>query len=173
VKKTNVLLVIILVVCFAGSALAELKIGYVNSDRILSEYQPALDAQKELDTEAKKLEQEYEAMIMKLDSLNQAYERQKLIMSDSRRQEKENEIIQMQKQIQQFQVQKMGPQGEIYQKENELLSPIIQKINQAIQELGKEQKYDFIMNAGALLFAVPAHDLTEDVIYKLNRMSSE
>jgi len=67
----------LLVMCSANLFAQNVKIGYVNSDRILAEFEEAKEAQQKLDVEAKKLEDEYRGMLGKLDSLNRDFERQK------------------------------------------------------------------------------------------------
>lgn len=173
VKKLFIALMLVLFLFSTFSlAVGEVKIGYVNSDRILSEFDEARQAQEKLDIEARRLEDEYRAMLARLDSLNREYERQQLIMSDARRLEKEQEINSLQQSIQEFQVEKLGPEGEIYQKQAELVGPVIDKINKVIQKIGKEEKYDYIFDtvAGNILYAEPAHDLTDKVIYELTRI---
>ena len=148
-----------------------MKIGYVNSDRILTEFDEAKEAQRKLDVEAKKLEDEYRGLLNKLDSLSRDFERQKMIMSESRRLTKENEITQLQQSIQRYQVEKMGPEGEIYKKQAELVGPVLEKIKAVIEKVGKENKYDYIFDtvAGNILYAEPVHDLTDKVLYELKR----
>ena len=109
-----------------------------------------------------------------LDSLNQDYERQRLLMSDTRRQEKENELRKLEENIQKFQMEKFGPEGEIYRKQNLLLKPVLTKIDAAIKNVGSEQSYDFILDAmsGALLYALDSHNLTEDVLEELSKSNS-
>lgn len=149
----------------------EVKIGYVNSDRILAEFDEAKEAQRKLDVEAKKLEDEYRSLLNQLDSLSRDFERQKMIMSETRRQTKENEISQLQQTIQRYQIEKMGPEGEIYQKQAELVGPVLEKIKAVIEKVGKENKYDYIFDtvAGNILYAEPVHDLTDKVLYELKR----
>jgi outer membrane protein len=90
-------------------------------------------------------------------------------MSDTRRNEKENEIANKEKFVQKFQLDKFGPEGEIYRIQNELLKPVLAKIDAAIQQVGSERGYDFILDAmsGALLYALDSHNLTEDVMDEL------
>jgi len=172
VKKVNLIAVMMLVVLsFTGVAQAQLKIGYVNSDRILSEFEEAREAQSKLDSEARKLQEQYQGMLGKLDSLQREYERQKMMMSDTRKRSKEQEISSLQESIQKFQVEKLGPEGEIYKKQNELVAPIIEKIKRVIEKVGKAEKYDYIFDtvAGNILYAEPALDLTDKVLYELKR----
>jgi len=173
VKKIIMITLGLLLVLSSANLFAQqgMKIGYVNSDRILQEFEEAKEAQRKLDVEAKKLEDEYRGLLAKLDSLNKDYERQKMIMSETRRQAKENEIAQLQQTIQSYQVDKMGPQGEIYQKQAELVGPVLEKIKAVIEKVGKENKYDFIFDtvAGNILYAEPVYDLTDKVLYELKR----
>ena len=172
VKRTAIIsLGCLLLLSFANVANAQVKIGYVNSDRILAEFEEAKEAQSKLDVEARKLEKQYNDMLVKLDSLSKAYELQKLVMSEARRKDKEMEIGQLQRSIQEFQVTKMGPDGEIYKKQAELVGPVLEKIKQVIQKVGADSKYDYIFDtvAGNILYAEPAHDLTDKVLYELKR----
>ena len=99
---------------------------------------------------------------------------QRLLMSDSRRQEKENELVRFEQQIQKFQMDKFGPEGEMYKKQNKLLKPVLTKIDEAIQSVGKKQEYDYIMDAvgGAIVYALDSNNLTEDVMEELRKLSS-
>jgi outer membrane protein len=168
------MLVMVSLVLISGlftTAVAEQKIAFVNSDRILAEYKDAQEAQSKLDVEAKKLQGEYQAMIMKLDSLNKVYESQKMMMSEARRAEKEDELLKLQQEIQIFQQQKLGPQGEIYQKQNEIVGPVLEKVKNIIKKVAEDGNYDFVFDtvAGNILYAEPVHDITEKVIYELER----
>ena len=152
---------------------AEIKIGYVDSNEIMSNFEEVRQVQVDLEKEQRKLESEFNNLVAQLDSLQQDYERQRLLMSESRRQEKENQIVRMKKNVEEFQLKKFGPEGEIYRKQNELLKPILSKVDAAIQKVGSEQGYDFILDAmsGALLYALDSHNLTEDVMDELSKIT--
>jgi len=150
---------------------AEIKIGYVDSNEIMSNFEEVRQVQVDLEKEQRRFESEFNNLIAQLDSLQQDYERQRLLMSETRRQEKENEIMNIKKSAEEFQLKKFGPEGEIYRKQNELLKPVLKKIDDAIQKVGSEQGYDFILDAmsGALLYALDSHNLTEDVMDELSK----
>ena len=148
---------------------ADVKIGYVDSNQIMSNFEEVRQVQVNLEKEQRRLENDFNELIAQLDSLQQDYERQRLLMSETRRGEKENEIINLKKTAEEFQLKKFGPEGEIYKKQNELLKPVLKKIDDAIQKVGSDQGYDFILDAmsGALLYALDSHNLTEDVMDEL------
>ena len=160
---------IILTLILASIALADIKIGYVDSNEIMNNFDEVRQVQADLEKEQRRLESEFNELAFGLDSLKQDYDRQRLLMSDARRNEKENEIANTEKSVQKFQLDKFGPEGEIYRIQNELLKPVLAKIDAAIQKVGSERGYDFILDAmsGALLYALDSHNLTEDVMDEL------
>ena len=152
-------------------AVAISKIGYVDSNEIMRNFEEVRLAEIELEKEGRKLEAEGIKLVSKLDSLKQDYERQRLLMSETRQNEKKNEITNMEKSIQNFQMEKFGPEGEIYRIQSKLMKPISEKIQAAIDIVGKEQGYDLILDAlsGAIVYALPQYNLTEAVIDELNK----
>ena len=160
---------IILTLTLASIALADIKIGYVDSNEIMNNFDEVRQVQADLEKEQRRLESEFNELVYSLDSLKQDFDRQRLLMSDSRRNEKENEIVNKEKSVQKFQLDKFGPEGEIYRVQNQLLKPVLAKIDAAIQKVGSERGYDFILDAmsGALLYALDSHNLTEDVMDEL------
>ena len=169
-KITKYLILSLVLLSFV---LAEIKIGYVDSNEIMSNFEEVRQVQVDLEKEQRRLESEFNSLVAQLDSLKQDYERQRLLMSETRRLKKENEITNMKKSAEEFQLKKFGPEGEIYRKQNELLKPVLKKIDDAIQKVGSEQGYDFILDAmsGALLYALDSHNLTEDVMVELGKIT--
>ena len=110
-NKIKYLILLILLLSFSA---AEIKIGYVDSNEIMSKFEEVRQVQVDLEKEQRRLESEFNSLVTQLDSLQQDYERQRLLMSETRRQEKENEIINMKKSAEEFQLKKFGPEGELY-----------------------------------------------------------
>ena len=169
--KKNWLIIIVSSAILASLIFADVKIGYIDSNEIMTKFEEVRQVQVSLEKEQRKLQAEMENLIQQLDSLKQEYDRQRLLMSDSRRQEKEQELIRSEQKIQKFQMDKFGPEGEIYRKQNQLLKPVLAKVDEAIQAVGKRQQYDYIMDAvgGAIVYALDSNNLTEDVIEELRK----
>ena len=162
---------IIFFISVCSLVLAEVKIGYVDSNEIMSSFEEWRQVQVNLEKEQRRLENEMNDLMIRLDSLNQDYERQRLLMSESRRQEKENDLRKLKENIQTFQMEKFGPEGEIYSKQTKLLKPVLKKINEAIEKVGSERSYDLILDAqtGGIVYALESHNLTEDVLEELSK----
>ena len=72
-----------------------------------------------------------------------------------------------------FQMEKAGPQGELYRIQDQLMSPIYTKLDNAISMVGAENGYDYIINAssGMVVYSLPQYDVTQAVIDAINKMS--
>ena len=153
---------------------ADVKIGYIDSKEIMTKFEELRQVQVDLEKEQRRLQSDGESLIQELDSLRQEYDRQRLFMSDARRKDKELDIQRMEKKIQRFQLDKFGPEGEIYKTQNQLLKPVLAKVDDAIQKVGKEKQYDYIFDAvgGAIVYALDANNLTEDVLEELRKSNT-
>ena len=112
-------------------------------------------------------------MAQRLDSLKSAFETQRLMSSPERRREQEAEIVNLETQVNDFQTQKVGPQGELYQKQLQLETRIIQKVQRAVNKVAIDKGYDYILDSVSLLYGKPTHNLTDDVLYELRRLTEE
>lgn len=155
-----------------SQAKAQLKIGYVNSQKILDTYKEAQDAKKKLAEINKAWEQEALNMQREIQELQDKLEKQALVLTEKTKAERTQEIQNLAIQFQQFQQQKWGPQGQIYEEEKKLMQPVIDKINAVINQVGETDNYDYIFDvvAGNILYASKSQtDLTERVIEELKK----
>ena len=148
------------------------KLGYVNSQLIMQDYKEAKDAQKKLDDLNAQWEAEGRQLQETLQQLMEDIESQSLLLSEQRKQEKQQEAQNLYAQIQQFQVEKWGQEGEAYQKQREFMAPVIESINAAIKKLGEDEKFDYIFDvvtANIVYVDEKQPDLTDQVIEALNQ----
>jgi len=149
---------------------AQLKIGYVDSDTIMKNLPDAQDAQQKLDA----LIQEWQAELTKLEGdwkkKYDDYEKRKLIMTDQTRAELEQELIKLEQQIGEFREKKFGTNGELFQKQDELMKPVQNRVFIAIEAVANEEDLDFVFDRSGdvmLLFAKEEHDITARILEKL------
>ena len=98
------------------------------------------------------------------------YEKRKLIMSNQKRAEVEKELVALEKQITDFRQKKFGVNGELFKQQDEVMKPIQNKIFLAIEEIAKEEDFDFIFDRSGdilFLFAKEEYDVTPFVLEKL------
>ena len=171
-RKNHYGLIIILVVLgvlFSNAAMAELKIAYVNSQRILAILPSAIEAQKKLEEESNKWGLELQKMNEDLKTLQESLEQQSLLLSEEKKREKAEELQALYLQTQQFQATKWGEGGEFFKKREELIQPVYDEITKSIQKIGDAEEYDFIFDsvAGNLLHAKEKYDITDKVLKDL------
>ena len=152
---------------------AQLKIGYILSERIRTEYEEFKEAESQLQLEYRKVQFEFDQMVMKMDSLKQDYEIKRLMALDkgvSIRQELE----QMERSIQNYQAEKIGPQGELMRKQAQLEYKILGKVKKAVDKVAIDGGYDYIIDASVgLLYYKSKYDMTDDVLHELRNLSSD
>jgi len=113
-------------------------------------------------------------MLMRLDSLRQAYETQRLMSSPDWRREKEQEITNLEQSIQLFQSQKVGPEGELYKRQAQMEYTILTKVKQAVDKVAISNGYDFIFDGSvSLLYGKPTYDVTDDVLHELKKVTED
>ena len=164
--------VIFVLQIFISVLFAQNKIGFVQSDRIRSEYEEFKDAEAQLQMEYRQVNMRYNSMIVELDSIKQAFETQRLMSSPEWRKEKEAEISSREATIQKFQVTMVGPEGELYRRQAQLEFDILSKVKRAVDKIAAAKKIDFIIDGStSLLYGNPTHDLTDDVLLELRKYS--
>ena len=126
------------------------KIGYIASERVRSEFEEFKEAESQLQLEFRKVQEEYQVMLTELDELKQAYETQRLMSSLDWRKEKETEISTKEQNLQQYQAQKVGPEGELYRKQSQMEYELLSKVKTAVDNVAISKGFDFIFNGSEI-----------------------
>ena len=176
-KRTVFFAAITAAVLWTGSAWAELKLGYIDSE-VLKERLPEFkEAQRKLNQLEQEFRREAQDREVKLLKMQEDFRKQELLMSEARKAELQAEFDEKVRGLQEYTQQKFGPEGELMKKNIELSSPIFEKINGTLQEMAKEEGYDFIFDAASpstgLVFAQEKFDLTEMLLERLQQEREE
>ncbi len=169
-KSFGILLSAFVLTVFSIPSFAQLKIGYVDSNTIMDNLPDALDARQKLDALVKEWQDELNKKEAAWKAKYDDYEKRKLIMTDQTRSEMETELMNMEKDISDFREKKFGTNGELFQKQDELMKPVQNKIFNAIQDIAQEEDLDFVLDRSGdvmLLYAKEEYDLTNKVLDKL------
>ena len=111
-------------------------------------------------------------MVLKMDSLKQDYEIKRLMALDKGESIKQ-ELVQMEKSIQTYQAEKIGPQGELMKKQAQMEYEILGKVKKAVDKVAINEGFDYIIDASVgLLYFKPKYDMTDDVLYELRNLKS-
>ena len=168
--------VIIFFIAYLGiisSVSAQLNIGYILSERIRTEFEEFKEAESQLQLEYRKVQLEFDQMVLKMDSLKQDYEVKRLMALDKGESIKQ-ELAQMERSIQNYQAEKVGPQGELMKKQAQMEYEILGKVKEAVDKVAIDGGFDYIIDASVgLLYFKPKYDMTDDVLHELRNLESK
>lgn len=152
------------------SAFAQQKIGWVDTQVIMKKLPEAVEAQNKLDNLVAQWQSEISKMQNDFKQEADNYQRRRLILPEQARVQEEQKLSDMQKKIIDLRNQRFGPNGDLDQQQKAIMRPVQEKILQAIQDVAKEDKYDYIFDKSGqilLMYSNPKYDVTQQVLDKL------
>ncbi len=159
----NALMAVVLAAVAAPAAAQELKIGYVNSERVLREAAPAKAAQSKLEAEFGRRERELSDTAARLKASADRLEKDAPTLSEAERSRRQRELIEQDRDLQR---KRREFQEDLNQRRNEELATIVERANRVIQQIFDSEKYDLILQE--VVFASGRVDITDKVIRTLN-----
>lgn len=146
----------------SSSVIADVKIGFVNTERVFREAAPALRAQKKLEKEFAPREQELQRLAKQARDLQNLLERENVTLSESERRGKERELAAVNREFQRAQRE---VREDFNIRRNEEMSAVQERANRAIIAIAESEKFDLILQD--VVFASRSIDITERVLKSL------
>lgn len=146
------------------------RFAFVDTEYILEHIPEYKSAQQQLNKLSEAWQKEIEKRKEEIDRLYSKYQAEYMLLPEDVRQQRENEIIQKEKELNAFKQEKFGRDGELFKKKEELIKPIQDKVFEAVQQLARDAALDFIFDkAGAItmLFSNPRFDRSDEVLNNL------
>jgi outer membrane protein len=147
----------------APASAQELKIGYVNSERVMRESNPAKAAQAKLQAEFSKREKELDDSAGKLKTAADKLEKDAPTLAETERNRRQRELVEQDRDLQR---KRREFQEDLNQRRNEELAGVIERANRVIRQIFESEKYDLVLQE--VIFASNRVDITERVIKVLN-----
>ncbi|HEX5802063.1 MAG TPA: OmpH family outer membrane protein [Azospira sp.] len=142
---------------------AEIKIGYVNTQRIFRDAPAAQRAAKKIESEFSKRDQELQGLAKQLQALQGDLEKNGVTMAETDRRRKERELNDLSRD---FQRKQREFREDLNLRQNEENAAIIEKANKAIKQIFDAEKFDLILQDAVLVS--PKLDITDKVIKSLS-----
>lgn len=161
-KKIFAPLLAVACMFLAGPVNAEVKIGFVNSQRILNDAPQAAKAKKKLEREFEKRDQELLKLSKQLQSVQESLEKNSVTLSESERRNKEREFNDLNRD---FLRKQREFKEDLNLRQNEEMAAIYERVNKVIKGIAEVDKYDIIFQEA--VYANPRIDLTDKVIKAL------
>ena len=147
----------------APAAAQDLKIGYVNSERVLREAIPAKAAQTKLEAEFGKREKELNDAVARVKAAADKLEKDTPTLASAEQQRRQRELVDQDRDLQR---KRREFQEDLNQRRNEELAGVVERANRVIKQIFDSEKYDVILQE--VVFASNRVDITEKVIKALN-----
>lgn len=141
----------------------ELKLGYVNSERVLRDSAPAKAAQAKLEAEFGRRERELNDIRNRLKAAADKFEKDTPTLPESEKTRRQRELVDQERDLQRKQREF---QEDLNQRKNEELAAVVERANRVIRQIFETEKYDAILQE--VVFAGPRVDITDKVIRALN-----
>ena len=147
----------------AGVSAQELKIGYVNSDRVLRDAIPAKAAQAKLEAEFSKREKDLNELAQRLKAASDRLDKDAPTLAETERVRRQRELVDQDRELQR---KRREFQEDLSQRKNEELGAVVERTNRVIKQIFETEKYDLILQEA--VFWSPKVDITDKVIKALN-----
>jgi len=154
---------------FAAPVFAQSKIGFVSLDRILRDAVPAQRAQKRIEAEFAKRDQELVRISEQLKKMQEGLEKNAVTMSETERNRRQREFTDLNRD---FERKQREFREDLSTRRNEELSAIVERANRTIRQIADSEKFDVIFQNDQVVWASPRIDLTDRVIKTLEDSST-
>ncbi|RKX71500.1 hypothetical protein DRP53_01205 [candidate division WOR-3 bacterium] len=151
--------------------IAAIKIGIIDSDRILNEYLGAREMKSQVEVEIDKFKSKALELRQKIETAKREYESQKLMLSETAKAAKLKEISDLEEELSRYLKEVYGAGGLAEKKYQELMGPIVDKINKAIEKIAESEDLTIVFDIAGndIAYAREGMDITDLVIEELNR----
>lgn len=152
------------------ASLSAQRVAVVDVNAVLNNLTDYQAAQNEVDQITAKWRQEIAQEYDKIKSMYNKFQAEQVLLSDEVKIEREEEIMAKEKEVRELQKRRFGPEGDLFRRKRELVSPIQDQVFSAIEEYAKIKGYDLIFDkaaAAGLLFANEEFDKTDEIMREL------
>ena len=149
------------------------KIAIVDITQVLNSVPAYKQAQEDLDKIAQKWRTEIATQQDQIKALYSKYQAEQVLLSDESKKQREDEIMNKEKEVREAQRVKFGPEGDLFKKRQELVKPLQDKVYSAIEKFATEKGYDLILDkssSAGIIFANATYDKTTQVLDLVKKM---
>lgn len=163
-------LLTLLAIALMGLTAQAQKFALVDMEYIMSNIPAFERANEQLNQISRKWQAEVETLDTEAKTLYKNYQNEGVFLSEQQKKDREQAIVDKEKEASELKKKYFGPQGELYKKRNALIEPIQEEVYNAIKGIATSKGFQLVMDRAdnqAIIFASPAIDISKDVLQKL------
>lgn len=155
---------------FSLSVLGEVKLGYIDSNRIMKGYKGINEIEKKYNDKLNEWQKRAESLKKEIQDLQKQVQTQGLLLSQEAKVRKMQEIQTKQQEYENFLQSIWGQNGEAKKLNDQLMKPLLAKVDSILKKIGAEDGYTMILDisSGVVVYADEGLDITDEVIDELN-----
>ncbi|MDP9045969.1 MAG: OmpH family outer membrane protein [Pseudomonadota bacterium] len=163
-------LAVVMLLAAGGVQAQDLKIGFVNSDRVLREATVAKAAQTRLEAEFSKRQKDGEDAANKLKAAADKLDKDAPTLSEADRNRRQRDLVEQDRELQR---KRREFQEDLNQRRNEELASVVDRANKVVKGIYETEKYDLILQGDVVIFASNRIDITDKVVKALNAQTAQ
>lgn len=166
--KKILFLLVILAASFSGAKAQ--KFALVDMEYIMSNIPAYERANEQLNQTSKAWQAEVEALNNAAQTLYKNYQNESIFLSDAQKKEREQAIVNKEKEAADLKKKYFGPEGELYKKRQSLVEPIQDEIYNAVKTIAQAKGFQLILDRASdngIIFASPSIDISNEVLSRL------
>jgi Skp family chaperone for outer membrane proteins len=177
-RVTSVLLIVLLGFGFMLSAQKPQRVAYIDMNYILENIPEYRNAQSQLDSKVKKWQEKLDELSAEIEQLKTDLSNEKPLLTTELVREREEDIDIKEQELKRLQQAYFGPTGDLFQLRKQLATPVQDQVYNAIQDISKKKRYDFVFDRSSdliMLYSNPKFDISELVLNSIvkNRKRQE
>jgi outer membrane protein len=159
-----------LILIFGTTFVNSQSYAYIESDYILSKVPEYVEAKDKLDKLAERWTKEIEDRYTAIKKKKNNFEREEILLPKEEKEKRQEEIENLEQEALELQTQHFGSEGDYFQKRQELVKPIQDRIFTSLKKIAKSDGYDLVFdkaNQSSLIFALSDYDISDDILYEM------
>ena len=166
----KVIICAICIICGITSAQAQ-KFALLDMEYILKNIPAYERANEQLNQVSKKWQAEVEALNTEAQTMYKNYQNEVVFLSQEQKKDKQDAIMQKEKEASDLKRKYFGPEGELFKKRESLMGPIQEEIYNTVKEISEMRGYSLVLDraseAAGIIFGSPNVDISNEVLQKL------
>jgi len=166
-KMKRVLIILTILVHFASFAQKGQRVAYIDMNYILENVPEYVDAQSKLDDKVKTWQQKLDVLSNEIELQKTDLSNEKSLLTNTLITEREEDIYIKEQELNRLQNAYFGPKGDLFQLRKQLATPVQDQVYNAVQEIAKRKRYDFVLDKSSdliLLYSNNKFDISEQVL---------
>ena len=166
-RVTRVLFIVLLGFNIVVSAQKPQRVAYIDMNYILENIPEYIDAQTQLDSKVKKWQEKLDGLSDEIEQMKTDLSNEKSLLTNDLIKEREEDIEIKEQELKRLQQAYFGPTGDLFQLRKQLATPVQDQVYNAIQNIAKNKRYDFVFDRSSdliMLYSNQKFDISELVL---------